>query len=419
MHVPSSSHLLVILACRLWFIAALALSAARAQSIYEPYVCSTVAPAATFNLPTAVATDAAGNVYVADTANQTIRKITPAGAVSTLAGLTGVSGSADGTGNAARFYNPYGIASDSAGNLYIADTFNHTIRRITPAGLVTTLAGSAGNPGSADGPGGSALFAGPQGIAVDSAGNVYVADSLNQTMRQITPSGIVSTLAGLAGSSGSADGTGSAARFLAPQSIAIDGSNNLYIADSGNNTIRKMTLGGVVTTFAGQAGVNGSADGPGSTALFIYPQGLTVDSSGNVFVADSGNDLIRKITPATVSTTIAGMPGNVGNSDGTGSAARFSTPQGVAVNNSGKVYVADSNNNLIRVCVAVDNASPTPSPTPTPAKDVTPSPTPRVYGSPVGEYPVGSLGCWFWLILLLVILLLIWFWRLFRRKRSP
>jgi uncharacterized delta-60 repeat protein len=332
------------------FVAGLALSVARAQSIYEPYACSTIAQAATFNLPTAVATDAAGNVYVADTINQTIRKIDSLGAVSILAGMTGVSGSTDATGGAARFYNPYGIAADSVGNLYVADTFNHTIRRVTPAGVVTTLAGSAGNVGSVDGPGPSALFNGPQGIAVDGAGNVYVADTGNQTMRQITAAGIVSTLAGLPGNAGNVDGTGSAARFLAPQSIGIDGSNNIYIADSGNNTIRKMTLGGVVTTFAGQAGVNGSTDGPASTALFIYPQGLTVDSSGNVFVADSGNSTVRKITPLGDVKTIAGLALNAGLVDGTGSAARFATLQGVAAGTTGKVYVADSPNNRIRVC---------------------------------------------------------------------
>ncbi|MEY2573735.1 MAG: hypothetical protein QOJ87_1948 [Verrucomicrobiota bacterium] len=392
-------------------------SSARAQTNYEPYTCTTVAPGATFNLPTAVAIDLAGNIYVADTGNQTIRKITPLGVVSILAGSTGVIGSADGTGGAALFYNPYGIAADAAGNLYVADTFNSTVRRVTPGGVVTTLAGLAGTTGSADGTSANARFNQPQGIAVDGAGNVYVADSVNQTIRQITPSGVVTTLAGLAGTSGNTDGVGSAARFLVPQSLAIDGANDLYVADSGNNTIRKVTLSGTVTTVAGVAGTNGSADGSGSAALFVYPQGLAVDSLGNVFVADSGNDLVRKITPAAVATTIAGMPGTVGNSDGTGSAARFSTPQGVAVNNTGKVYVADSNNNLIRVCeVTTANASPTPSPSATPVQDASPSPTPRISGSPVGGSVGWDWACPFWVVPLATIVLIL-LWLYFRRQK--
>ena len=163
-----------------------------------------------------MAVDSAGNVYVADTYNHTIRKITPAGVVSTLAGLAGSCGSADGTGANARFYYPYGVAVDSAGNVYVADTDNHTIRKITPGGVVSTLAGLAGSSGSADGTGANARFHYPSGVAVDSAGNVYVADTDNHTIRKITPAGVVSTLAGLAGSYGSADGTGANARFYQP-----------------------------------------------------------------------------------------------------------------------------------------------------------------------------------------------------------
>ena len=160
--------------------------------------------------------DSAGNVYVADSANNTIRKVTPAGVVTTLAGLAGSCGSADGTGSAARFYCPAGVAVDSAGNVYVADMHNNTIRKVTPAGVVTTLAGLAGSPGSADGTGSAARFNDPYGVAVDSAGNVYVADTGNNTIRKVTPGGVVTTLAGLAGSAGSADGTGSAARFDYP-----------------------------------------------------------------------------------------------------------------------------------------------------------------------------------------------------------
>ena len=146
--------------------------------------------------------DGSGNVYVADTGNNTIRKITPAGVVSTLAGMAGSSGSADGTGSAARFYYPFGVAVDGSGNVYVADTYNNTIRKITPAGVVSTLAGTAGSSGSADGTGSAAQFYYPCGVAVDGSGNVYVADTDNYTIRKITPAGVVSTLAGLAGKFG-------------------------------------------------------------------------------------------------------------------------------------------------------------------------------------------------------------------------
>src|SRR5947209_203745 len=214
-----------------------------AQSVYTPYTFTTLAGQASigsadgtggvarFYVPSGVATDSSGNVYVADLLNSTIRKITPAGVVTTLAGLAGVTGSADGTGGAARFYRPTGVATDSSGNVYVADQYNHTIRKITPAGVVTTLAGLAGSYGSADGTGSAARFNGPNGVATDSSGNVYVADTYNNTIRKITPAGVVTTLAGLAVSVGSADGTGSAARFNDPSGVATDSSGNVRVAD--------------------------------------------------------------------------------------------------------------------------------------------------------------------------------------------
>jgi sugar lactone lactonase YvrE len=303
---------------------------------------------ARFNRPGGVAVDSGGTVYVADTFNNTIRKITPSGVVSTLAGLAASQGSAVGTGSAARFNQPSGVAMDSAGNVYVADTYNHTIRKSTPAGFVGTLAGLAGSSGSADGTGSNARFIFPYGLAVDGAGNVYVGDSGNDTIRKITPSAEVSTFAGLAGSSGSADGTGSAARFSIPQGVAVDGAGNVYVADAFNNTIRKITPSAVVSTLAGLAGSKGSADGTGSAARFYFPQGVAVDGAGNVYVADTGNTTIRKITPAGVVTTLAGFAGSAGSTDGTGSAARFRSPEGVAMDNTGNVYVADTGNETIR-----------------------------------------------------------------------
>src|SRR6266540_3755481 len=302
--------------------------------------------AARFRGPSGVAVDSAGNVYVADTGSHTIRQVTPAGVVTTLAGLAGITGSADGTGRAARFYNPYGVGTDSSGNVYVADTENNTIRKITPAGVVTTLAGLAAITGSDDGTGSAARFYFPWGVATDSSGNVYVAD--RSTIRKITPAAVVTTLAGEAGNGGSADGTGSAAQFSAPYGVATDSSGNVYVADTFNSTIRKITPAGVVTTLAGQAGSYGIADGTGSAARFHNPQGVATDSSGNVYVADSFNHTIRKITPAGVVTTLAGLAGSYGSADGTGSAARFYDPLGVATDSSGNVYVADAGNNTIR-----------------------------------------------------------------------
>ena len=308
--------------------------------------------AARFTFPTGVAVDDAGNVYVADQANGTIRKITAAGVVITLAGAAGAFGSVDDTGAAARFFAPSSVAVDGAGNVYVTDQGNCTIRKITPAGVVTTLAGTPHMPGSADGTGAAARFHFPTGVAVDGTGNVYVADRGNDTIRKITAAGVVTTLAGTAGVAGSADGTGAAARFNFPAGVAVDGTGDVYVADQGNDTIRKITPQGAVTTLAGTAGVGGRNDGTGSAAQFFVPTGVTVDSAGNVYVADQGNTTVRKITPAGAVTTLAGTPGRRGSADGTGAAARFHRLSSVAVDSTGTVYVADTNNASIRKVTA-------------------------------------------------------------------
>ena len=306
--------------------------------------------AARFFFPTGVAVDGSGNVYVAESSNHTIRKVTSAGVVSTLAGSAGSSGSADGAGSAARFNYPFGVAVDGSGNVYVADSSNHTIRKVSSAGVVTTLAGTAlsGVSISADGAGSAAGFYSPHGVAVDSNGNVYVGDTANHTIRKVTPAGVVTTMAGTAGSSGSTDGTGSAARFSSPTGVAVDNTGNVYVADYGNNTIRKVTSSGVVTTLAGRADYVGSSDGIGISALFRSPIDVAVDAAGNVYVTDSGNHTIRKVTPSGVVTTFAGASRSSGSTDGTGSAARFNFPSGLAVDGAANVYVADTSNHTIR-----------------------------------------------------------------------
>ena len=304
--------------------------------------------AASFSAIHGVAVDSAGNVYVADSFSYTIRKITPGGVVTTLAGNPWQPAWADGTGSAALFDFPYGVAVDSAGNVYVGDAQNEAIRKITPGGVVTTLAGGPGASGSADGTGSAARFYYPYGVAVDSAGNVYVADTNDHTIRKVTSGGVVTTLAGTPRTEGSADGTGSAARFNFPTGVAVDNAGNVYVADLGNSTIRKVTSGGVVTTLAGSPGASGSADGTGNAARFYSPAGVAVDGTGNVYVADTSNNTIRKVTSDGVVTTLAGSSLSIGHADGTGSAALFYNPGGVAVDSAGNVYVADTNNHTIR-----------------------------------------------------------------------
>lgn len=417
---------------------------------YAPYTFTTLAglpggsidgtgAAARFRFPQQVAVDASGNIFVGDSGNYLIRKVTPGGVVTTFAGLAGAAGSVDGTGSAARFTSPNGLVFDSAGNLYVAD--GNAIRKITPAGVVSTLVGGAvgtgsglelryaygivinpasgdlyvtdtsansvckvtadgvitllagGNigPGFRDGQGAAASFSGPAGLAIDIAhGVLTVGDTGNGTLRAVGFSGDVFTsypqfsfgeIYGLirdandnlfladataqsiseiaigtsqptpiAGSTtfvpGSADGVGAVARFDSPRGLALVGST-LYVADSRNSTIRKIEPGGVVTTLAGLASA-GSGDGVGSAAHFREPYGVAVGKSGNVYVGDSGNVEIRKITPAGKVTTIAGQAGVYGNEDGNGSAAHFRDPRQVAVDGAGSVYVADRGNNSIR-----------------------------------------------------------------------
>ena len=299
---------------------------------------------ASLNRPWGITIDSGNNnIYIAEFSNHKIRKITPEGVVSTIAG-SGMSGSTDATGTDASFNEPIGVAVDSSGNIYVADSFNHKIRKITQQGVVTTFAGS-GNQGSTDANSTAASFGSPMGVAVDSSNNIYVADRNNNKIRKITPNGVVTTFVG-SGTSGSDDGTGADASFNFPCGIAVDSSDNIYIGDYGNHKIRKVTPDGVVTTIAGN-GTIGSTDANGTDASFDHPFGVAVDSGNNIYVADAYSHKIRMITPEGVVTTVAGGS-TYGSTDGIGVNALFYHPIGVAVDSSDNIFVADSVNHKIR-----------------------------------------------------------------------
>ncbi len=298
---------------------------------------------ASFDSPEGIASDGlpTPSLYVADTGNHVVRLVTLVGSVTTVAGNPPQAGSANGTGAAARFRAPAGVAL-IGDDVFVADTENHTIRKIDSAGVATTIAGAAGSPGSTDDP---PRFRFPGGITA-LGGELYVTDSGNNTIRRVTTAGVVTTVAGDPGSTGSTDGSGTTALFNNPQGIVALG-GDLYVADSGNNTIRKVTTGGDVTTVAGSAGIPGSADGLSAVARFRSPLGIAV-LGGSLYVADSGNHTIRKVlVPSGATSTFAGSAGQPGVADGSGATARFSSPDGIAGVGSA-LYVADRGNHAVR-----------------------------------------------------------------------
>lgn len=296
---------------------------------------------ASFYNPHSICVDPSWNFYVADRDNHKIRKISPTGVVTTFAG-SGTSGSVDGTGTGASFKYPEALCADSAGNIYVADTYNHKIRKISPLGAVTTFAGT-GFAGSANGTGTAASFTSPTGVCADSVGNLYVVE--NNKIRMITPAGVVSNFAGT-GFYGSLDGPGSSATFFSIVGICIDEVGNLYVADRQNHKIRKVTPAGVVSTYAG-AGTPGSVDGPSLSATFNLPVSVCTDVMGNIYVTEvGGQHKIRKISTAGVVSTIAGS--GTGNVDGPGSTAKFNFPRSICIDASGDLFVADGTNHKIR-----------------------------------------------------------------------
>jgi squalene-hopene/tetraprenyl-beta-curcumene cyclase len=310
---------------------------------------------AQFRAPEGIAVDRQGNLYVTEYHNSIVRKISPDGTATTLAGKPQVAGSTDGPASEALFNRPHGVAAGDDLWVYVSDMKNHTIRRISPTGVVSTVAGKAGEEGAADGVGGEARFRQPEGVAVGPDGTLYVADTYNFTVRTISKGGVVRTLAGQAGSPGDADGRGPEARFCMPMGVAVDGAGNVYVADAdydgtatGNCLVRKITPEGIVSTLAGRSGAPGGADGKGPEARFTKCVGIAVTRDGTVYVADTGAHTIRRITPDGIVSTLGGAFQKGGKSDGAGPAARFLNPQSLAVDEKGILYVADTGNHLIR-----------------------------------------------------------------------
>ena len=299
-----------------------------------------------------VALDSAGNLYIADLLNERIRKVSPVGTISTYAGNGGYGFWGDGgPATAAQLSLPHGVALDSAGNLYIADSNNHRIRKVTPGGTISTYAGTGTEGFSGDGgPATAAHLDRPDGVALDSAGNLYIADLGNSRIRKVTPGGTISTYAGNGGYGFWGDGGPATAAQLRPRGMALDPAGNLYIADFGNSRVRKVTPGGTISTYAGTGTPGFAGDGgPATAAQLSFPQGVALDSAGNLYIADSNNNRIRKVTPGGTISTYAGT-GLQGFSGDGGPAidAQLWFPVGVALDSAGNLYIADQENQRIR-----------------------------------------------------------------------
>ncbi len=318
------------------------------------------ATSASLSSPLKVAVDSSGNLFIADSSSHVIRKVDTSGNISTVAGTTAPTFGGDGgPATSAHLNFPSDVAVDFSGNLFIADRNNHRVRKVDTSGNISTVAGTGNSGFSGDGgPATSAQLQAPRGIVADSSGNLFIADSGNSRIRKVDTSGNVSTVAG----TGTSD----------PRGVAVDSSGNLFIADSGNSRIRKVDTSGNVSTVAGTATGGFSGDGgPATNAQLGGPWGVVVDSSGNLFIADTFNERIRKVDTSGNISTVAGTGTHeYGGDGGPATSAQLSFPSGVAVDSSGNLFIADSSNHRIRKVEAVAAAAPTPTPTPTPVPGV-------------------------------------------------
>ncbi|MCY4595485.1 MAG: NHL repeat-containing protein, partial [Bryobacterales bacterium] len=308
---------------------------------------------AQLHFPSGVAVDGLGNLYIADRSNHRVRKVDRAGVITTVAGTGELGYGGDGGPAAgAELASPSGVAVDGSGNLYIADESNHRVRRVDPAGVITTVAGTAAlGYGGDGGPAASAELAFPLGVAVDGSGNLYIADSWNDRVRKVDRAGVITTVAGTGERGYGGDGGPAAsAQLYSPRGVAVDGSGNLYIADSSNDRVRRVDLAGVITTVAGTGALGyGGDSGPAVNARLGDPSAVAVDASGNLYIADGWNHRVRKVDRAGVITTVAGTgERGYGGDGGPAASAQLTFPRGVAVDGSGNLYIADSWNHRVR-----------------------------------------------------------------------
>lgn len=391
-------------------------------SVVSSPIQLTVGPVV-FAEASAVAVDASARVLVADALAHTVTRVGADNQPAVVAGLAQATGTTDAFAGAARFNQPRGVAVSGTGRIYVADSGNGLIRAIAPDGTVSTLAGSAANRGHADGAGAAATFNTPAAIALDASGIAWVADAGSHTVRRLAADGSVTTHAGGGAVRGDADGDRLAARFNSPAGIAVGPEGVLYVADTGNHTIRRIAANGTVTTLAGLAGVAGSSDGKGANALFNRPVGLALDGSGALIVADSGNSTLRRVAPDGTTSTLAGLPTVSGLRDGPAATALFNRPESVAVQADGQIVVADAANGVLRrispagvvttLPLAKATAAPLPvEPTTPPASSIPPAASPPSGGGGGG----GGGGAPSWVFVLTVLTALVF---RSRSRRSP
>lgn len=322
---------------------------------------------AAFQAPFGIVLDPSGNIIVADKDNHCIRKITQDGTVSTLAGKGTESGFANGTGSAARFNQPYYLACDANGNIYVADAGNNCIRKVTPSGEVSTVAGST--YGYVDGTGTAAKFVYPTGVTIDASNNLYVTDHDNHRIRKVTPSGVVTTIAGT-GSQGQSDGPAGTSKVNAPFSLTIDKNGDLFFIEDGKSTIRKLSTDGIISTYINAIGGGGFYNGQIQITKLTFPDDLKIDNQGNMYIADTNNRIIRKVSLENglmVSSTYAGIQTNPAPAgwfaDGLADKAKFTLPSGLAIDkNTGDIYVSDLNAARIRKISLIDDPAFIPAP---------------------------------------------------------
>jgi hypothetical protein len=320
----------------------------------------TQATNADISSPKGIACDISGNIYIADYSNQRIRVVSTSGIINTIAG-NGTAGYSGDGGQAtnAEIHNPEGVAVDAAGNVYIADIANNRIRIVNTAGIINTFAGNGTAGYSGDGAAATAAkLNGPQGVAVDALGNLYIADQYNNVIRKVNTSGIISTVAGNVTQGYNGDGgAATAAEINQPYGVVCDALGNMYIADQGNSCIRKVNTAGIISTVAGNGTQGyGGDNGAATVAALYYPRGITVDTAGNLYIADLNNNVIRKVDTSGIITTIVGNGFDAGTGNGgfsgdggNATAAELNGPRGIVCDVFGNLFITDTYNNRLRI----------------------------------------------------------------------